>query len=87
MKIRTNSILDYDKWEYKGYGSGNSRNGYYHRNSKTIFVQIELHISRYSTDEFKQETVRPYARDTDNIENMVITLYKKGITKKNSKYI
>lgn len=31
--------------------------------------------------------MRPYARDTDNIENMVITLYKKGITKKNSKYI
>ena len=46
LKSELTVFLDYEKWEYKGYGSGNSRNGYYHRNLKTTFGQIELQIPR-----------------------------------------
>ena len=42
LKSEITVFLDYEKWEYKGYGSGNSRNGYYHRNLKTKYGQIEL---------------------------------------------
>ena len=80
LKSELTVFLDYEKWEYKGYGSGNSRNGYYHRNLKTRFGELELQIPRDRAGEFKQETVKAYARNTDNLENMVITLYKKGIT-------
>jgi len=80
LKSELTVFLDYEKWEYKGYGSGNSRNGYYHRNLKTKFGKLELQIPRDRAGQFKQETVKAYARNTDNLENMVITLYKKGIT-------
>lgn len=80
LKSEITVFLDYEKWEYKGYGSGNSRNGYYHRYLKTKYGQIELQIPRDRAGQFKQEIVKAYARNTDNLENMVITLYKKGIT-------
>ena len=80
LKSELTVFLDYEKWEYKGYGSGNSRNGYYHRSLKTRFGELELQIPRDRAGEFKQETVKAYARNTDNFENVVITLYKKGIT-------
>ena len=80
LKSELTVFLDYEKWEYKGYGSGNSRNGYYHRSLKTRFGELELQIPRDRAGEFKQETVKAYAINTDNLENMVITLYKKGIT-------
>lgn len=80
LKSELTVFLDYEKWEYKSYGSGNSRNGYYHRYLKTKYGQIELQIPRDRAGQFKQEIVKAYARNTDNLENMVITLYKKGIT-------
>ena len=80
LKSELTVFLNYEKWEYKGYGSGNSRNGYYHRNLKTRFGELELQIPRDRAGQFKQETVKVYARNTDNLEDMVITLYKKCIT-------
>lgn len=80
LKSKLSVFLNYEKWEYKGYGSGNSRNGYYHRNLKTRFGELELQIPKDREGQFKQETVKAYARNTDNLENVVITLYKKGIT-------
>ena len=80
LKSELTVFLNYEKWEYKGYGSGNSRNGFYHRNLKTKFGNIDLKIPRDRAGEFKQQTVKAYARNTDNLENMIITLYKKGIT-------
>ena len=56
LKSELTVFLDYEKWAYKSYGSGNSRNGYYHRNLKTTFGQIELQIPRDKSDKFKQET-------------------------------
>lgn len=87
LKSELKVFLDYEKWEYKGYGSGDSRNGYCHRNLKTRFGQIELQIPRDRSGQFKQETVKAYARNTDNLENMVITLYKKGITTREIAYL
>ena len=74
LKSELTVFLNYEKWEYKGYGSGNSRNGYYHRNLKTRFGELELQIPRDRAGQFKQETVKVYARNTDNLEDMVITL-------------
>lgn len=80
LKSELTVFLYYEKWEYKGYGSGNSWNEYYHRNLKTRFRELELQKPRDRAGEFKQETVKAYAINTDNLENIVITLYKKGIT-------
>ncbi|MCI7238577.1 MAG: transposase, partial [Anaerococcus sp.] len=62
-------FLDYEKWEYKCYGSGNSKNGYYHRSLKTRFGELELQMPRDRASQFKQKTVKAYARNTDNLEN------------------
>ena len=53
LKSELTVFLDYEKWEYKGYGSDNSRNGYYHRNLKTKFGELELKIPRDRAGEFK----------------------------------
>lgn len=80
LKSELTVFLNYEKWEYKGYGSGNSRNGYYHRTLKTEYGNLDLQIPRDRRGEFKQQTIKAYTRNSDNVENMIITLYKKGIT-------
>ena len=77
LKSELTVFLDYEKWEYKGYGSGNSRNGFYQRNLKTKFGKIDLKIPRDRSGQFKQQTIKAYSRNTDNLENMIITLYKR----------
>jgi putative transposase len=80
LKSELTVFLNYEKWEYKGYGSGNSRNGFYHRTLKTEYGNLDLQIPRDRRGEFKQQTIKAYSRNSENLENMIITLYKKGIT-------
>nr|WP_326831231.1 transposase [Anaerococcus porci] len=73
-------MLDYEKWEYKGYGSGNSRNGYYHRNLKTKFGELELQIPRDREGTFEPQSLKKYEKDISNIENQIRSMYAKGMT-------
>lgn len=73
-------FLDYEKYDRIGFNSGNSRNGSYERSLKTEFGELTIQIPRDRNSEFKQQTVAPYKRTNDTLEETVIHLFKKGIT-------
>ena len=80
LKRELTIFLDYEKHDPTGYNSGNSRNGTYNRKLNTRFGEITVDVPRDRLGEFKQRTVPSYKRSTDDLESMVIQLYRKGIT-------
>ncbi len=80
LEYELTSFLDYEKWDPIGYNSGNSRNGCYSRSLNTKYGVLNLRIPRDRNGEFKQQTVPGYKRSTDDLEQTIIQLYRKGIT-------
>ncbi|MGL4973435.1 MAG: IS256 family transposase [Culicoidibacterales bacterium] len=80
MKIELTEHLDYEKHDRIGFNSGNSRNGYYERSVKTEYGELALKIPRDRNGEFQQQTITPYKRNTDTLEDFVIHMYQKGLT-------
>ena len=73
-------FLSYDKYDVSGYNTGNSRNGYYERSLHTIFGNITIKIPRDRLGQFQNKLLTPYNRNFGNLEEMIIQLYQKGIT-------
>lgn len=80
LKTELTAFLGYEKNSTLGYGTGNSRNGYYNRELDTRYGKLHLLIPRDRNGEFDQQLIPDYARRTDDLENTIITLYRKGIT-------
>lgn len=80
LSTELTEFLNYDKYDYSGRNSGDSRNGFYNRTYQSRFGTLNLKIPRDRTGQFKQQTVPPYQRSSDELETTVIQLYKKGIT-------
>ncbi|HHU08135.1 MAG TPA: IS256 family transposase [Clostridiaceae bacterium] len=74
------ALLTYEKYEFVGYGTGNSRNGQYERQLNTRFGTITVVMPRDRNGEFSPVTIAPYQRSTDELESMVIKLYQQGMT-------
>lgn len=62
--------------------TNNYRNGSYERQLTTKYGDITVQVPRDRTGEFKQQTIDRYQRRTDSLEDMVIHLYRRGITTK-----
>ena len=80
LQYELREFLDYDKYDRKGFNSGNSRNGYYERTLKTEYGDLSLKISRDRNGEFENQTLTPYKRQSDTVEQMIIHLYSNGMT-------
>ena len=80
LKVELTSFLDYEKHDPRGYNSGNSRNGFYVRQLKTRFGEISVEIPRDRNGEFKQQLIPSHQHSTQDLENMVIQMYRRGIT-------
>ncbi len=80
LKTELTNFLDYEPYDTNGYNTGNSRNGYYARTITTRYGDIEVQIPRDRNGEFKQQTIKPYKRNTDDLETTILQLYSKGIT-------
>ena len=80
LKAEITGFLGYEKHSSKGWGSGNSRNGFYDRVFETKYGKLNLHIPRDRNGEFEQQLLPDYARRSDSLETTVIQLYRKGIT-------
>ena len=80
LTIELDAFLDYEKYDPKGYNSGDSRNGYYYRTLHTEYGDLNLKIPRDREGLFRQKTIAPYQRNSDSLEQTVIQLYKRGIT-------
>lgn len=81
LKAELSEFLKYDKYEYKGRNSGNSRNGYYSRDYDTKYGKIEeIQIPRDRNGEFQQKLIEPYKRRDGWLEDMIINMYSKGVS-------
>ena len=89
LEMAINSLLATELTEFlaitknttvSGFNSGNSRNGSYSRTLHTEYGDLTVQIPRDRNGEFKQQTVAPYKRSNDTLEETVIHLFKKGIT-------
>ncbi len=74
------AFLKYDKYDYSGRNSGDSRNGFYDRTYQSLFGTLNLKIPRDREGLFKQHTIPSYQRSSNELETTIIQLYKKGIT-------
>src|SRR5699024_12152769 len=70
----------YEPYAHYDFHSSNSLNGIYYRTIKTEYCELQLAIPRDRNGEFQQETLAPYQRSNDTLEQFVIHLYEKGIT-------
>ncbi len=80
LSTELTAFLDYEKYDPSGRNSGDSRNGFYDRTYQSRFGTLNLRIPRDREGLFKQQTIPPYQRNSDELETTVIQLYKKGIT-------
>ena len=80
LKVELTAFLDYEKYDPIGYNSGDSRNGSYQRTLDTKYGKITVDIPRDRNGDFHQQTVPRYQRNDGSLEDMVICLYRRGIT-------
>jgi len=80
LKAELTGYLGYEKHSVEGYGSGNSRNGYYQREMDTKYGKLHISVPRDRNGSFEQQLIPDYARRSDELETTIITLYQKGIT-------
>lgn len=80
LETELTAFLGYERYSVEGYNTGDSRNGCYTRTIHSRYGDIQVKIPRDRNGQFKQQTVPAYGRNTDSLEEMVILLYRKGIT-------
>src|SRR5699024_9953740 len=68
LKHELTAFLNYEPYAREGFHSANSWNGFYDRTFNTEYGELQ------------QETLAPYQRSNDTLEQFVIHLYEKGIT-------
>ena len=72
--------LGYEPHAVEGRGSGNSRNGYYPKTVRTEIGDVDLRIPRDRNGSFEPVTVPVGQRRLSGLDQMVISLYAKGLT-------
>lgn len=80
LETEITAFLGYERYSVEGYNSGDSRNGSYTRTIHSRYGDIQVKIPRDRNGQFKQQTIPAYERSTGSLEEMVIHLYRKGIT-------
>jgi transposase-like protein len=81
LKAELTEFLNYEKHDYSGKNSGNSRNGSYLRDFLTQFGNIKnLNVPRDRNGEFKTELFQPYKRYDNWLEEAIINMYANGLS-------
>lgn len=81
MEGERTAVLGYDKHDYSGYGTTNSRNGYYPRDLLTGLGNLEdLNIPRDRLGEFTPELLDKWERSTKPMDELILSLYAKGMS-------
>jgi transposase-like protein len=72
--------LGYERHAVEGRGSGNSRNGHYPKTVRTEIGDVDVKIPRDRNGTFEPVTVPVGQRRLSGLDQMVISLYAKGLT-------
>lgn len=81
LKAELEAHLGYEKYSKEGYGSGNSRNGYYSKKFKTESLgDMVLNIPRDRNGEFEPQLIPKGQRMSDKLEETITGMYSRGMT-------
>jgi len=72
--------LGYESGDPDGAGTGNSRNGTGRKTVSTVHGPLELAIPRDRNGTFEPRIVPKYARRLGNVNDMILSLYSRGMT-------
>ena len=64
----------------RGWNTGNSRNGSYHRTLTTQYGDLDIEIPRDRKGKFHSPLLPKNRQHVDALETTVIQLYRKGVT-------
>jgi putative transposase len=70
--------LGYERYEAKGRNSGNNRNGKRSKRLRTSAGDTEISVPRDRNGQFQSKLLKRYEKNTNEIEEKVVTLYAKG---------
>jgi transposase-like protein len=80
LEAELTAHLGYEKYEAKGRGSGNSRNGRYRRKVKTSGGAADIAVPRDRNGAFEPKILHKYETSSNELEDKIVTLYAKGMT-------
>lgn len=80
LEVELDHELGYVKHDSAGDGSGNTRNGTRPKTVKTIVGDVTIDVPRDRNGTFEPQLVRPYQRRLSGFDDMVVSLYGKGLT-------
>lgn len=81
LKAELETYLGYEKHSKQGYGSGNSRNGFYSKKVKTDNLgDLVLNIPRDRNGEFEPQLIPKGQRMSDKLEEAITGMYSRGMT-------
>ncbi len=81
LKAELETHLGYEKHSKQGYGSGNSRNGFYSKKVKTDNLgDLVLNIPRDRNGEFEPQIIPKGQRMSDKLEEAITGMYSRGMT-------
>jgi putative transposase len=72
--------LGYERGDPAGAGSGNSRNGYSPKTIATVNGPVTINVPRDRNGVFEPRIVPKHARRLGQIEEMILSLYARGMT-------
>jgi len=81
LKAELDAHLGYEKHSKQGYGTGNSRNGYYKKTIKTDSLgDMVLSMPRDRNGEFEPQLIPKGQRMSDKLSEAIIGMYGKGMS-------
>ncbi len=80
LEAELSAQLGYKPYEAKGRNSGNSRNGKRSRTVRSSGGEVEIQVPRDRHGVFQSSLLKKHARNTNEIEEKIITLYGKGVS-------
>lgn len=80
LKTEITSLLEYDRYEYSGRNSGDSRNGTYQRTIQTSLGPLTIDVPRDRNGKYEPVAIPKYKRKTDLIVSTVLKLHSSGMT-------
>ncbi len=72
--------LGYEPGSSEGRGTGNSRNGRTRKTVSTISGPVQIEVPRDRNGSFEPTIVPKHARRLKNIDEMILSLYSRGLT-------
>ena len=82
LEAEMDEHLGYEKHSVTGNNSGNSRNGYNHKNIISDYGESDIAIPRDRNGQFEPKVLEKWQTRTNEIEQKIIAMYAKGMSQR-----